>query len=63
MVVLDFIFAVVCIWCGYVIIKGVNIISGEVLSKKDKLISLFLGFILSFGGWKLLSSILIGTVY
>lgn len=63
MVVLDFIFAVVCIWCGYVIIKGANLSSSKVLAKKDKMISLFLGFILSFGGWKLLSSILIGTVY
>lgn len=61
MVVLDFIFALVCIWCGYVVIKGVTISSNEVMSQKDKILSLVIGFVLSFGGWKLLSSLLIGN--
>jgi len=63
MVVLDFIFAIVSIWCGYVVIKGVKSSSDAAMPKKDKMLSLVIGFVLSFGGWKLLSSMLIGTFY
>ena len=61
MIVFDFIFAVVCIWCGTVIVRGINLASSETLSSKDKIISLVLGFVLSFGGWKLLLTLILDS--
>tara|TARA_R100000908_G_scaffold61085_1_gene38829 strand:- start:736 stop:924 length:189 start_codon:yes stop_codon:yes gene_type:complete len=61
MIVFDFIFAVVCIWCGTVIVRGINLVSGETLSNKDKIISIVLGFVLSFGGWKLLLTLILNS--
>ena len=61
MVVFDFLFAVVCIWCGTVIVRGINLPSSQVLSKKDKILSLVLGFVLSFGGWKLLLTLILNN--
>tara|TARA_Y100001937_G_scaffold128444_1_gene204678 strand:+ start:580 stop:768 length:189 start_codon:yes stop_codon:yes gene_type:complete len=61
MIVFDFIFAVVCIWCGTVIVRGINLVSSESLSSKDKIISIVLGFVLSFGGWKLLLTLIIDS--
>ena len=61
MVVFDFIFAVVCIWCGTVIVRGINLVSSETLSSKDKIISIALGFVLSFGGWKLLLTLILDS--
>lgn len=61
MIVFDFIFAVVCIWCGTVIVRGINLVSSETLSSKDKIISIALGFILSFGGWKLLLTLILNS--
>tara|TARA_Y100000389_G_scaffold40255_1_gene34803 strand:- start:2224 stop:2412 length:189 start_codon:yes stop_codon:yes gene_type:complete len=61
MIVFDFIFAVVCIWCGTVIVRGINLVSSETLSSKDKIISIALGFVLSFGGWKLLLTLILNS--
>jgi len=61
MIVFDFIFAVVCIWCGTVIVRGANVSSSSILSKKDRIISLALGFVLSFGGWKLLLTLIMNS--
>lgn len=61
MIVFDFLFAVVCIWCGTVIVRGINLASSETLSSKDKIISLVLGFVLSFGGWKLLLTLILDS--
>tara|TARA_B100000497_G_scaffold127779_1_gene170873 strand:- start:508 stop:696 length:189 start_codon:yes stop_codon:yes gene_type:complete len=61
MIVFDFIFAVVCIWCGTVIVRGINLVSSETLPSKDKIISIALGFVLSFGGWKLLLTLILNS--
>jgi len=61
MIVFDFIFAVVCIWCGTVIVRGINLASSQALSKKDRILSLVLGFVLSFGGWKLLLTLIMNS--